>query len=369
MSLLFTPSPIGTLTLPNRLIRSATAERLADAEGRVLPGLARLYRELARGGVGLIVSGHLYVDRSGKAHPEMAGIHADSMLSGLAELTRAVHEEGGLVAAQLNHGGRQCASEVVDEPVSSSSIRAKFLSRQARELSEPEIERLIEAFAAAAGRAKAAGFDAVQLHAAHGYLIGQFLSPFLNRRSDRWGGSPDRRRRFLAEVTRAVRAEVGSDYPLFLKLGVIDAVEGGLTLEESRETVARLEAMGFDAVEVSGNLEKGRPLNVRLKVRRESHEAYFRPQVRTLHDATRLPIALVGGIRSRRVMDEVLESGDVQFVSLARPLICEPRLPAMLRSGEAERSSCRAGNRCWPKESGTGIRCRCLEKERAKQDG
>ncbi len=254
MSSLFTPSSIGSLTVPNRMVRSATAERMALAGGTATPALAEMYRDLARGGVGLIISGHLYVHASGKAHVEMTGIHEDAMKSSLAKVTEAVHADGGLVAAQINHGGMQCAAEVVDDPVAPSAIDEEFIQRPARELSADEIDQLIGAFAAAARRAKEAGFDAIQVHAAHGYLISQFLSPFINRRDDEWGGDATRRRRFLKEVCLAIRAEIGADFPLFIKLGVVDGMEGGLSIEESVETASLLKEFGLDAIEISAGL-------------------------------------------------------------------------------------------------------------------
>ncbi|MFH0945671.1 MAG: NADH:flavin oxidoreductase [Planctomycetota bacterium] len=357
MSQLFSRCRIHTLTLPNRLVRSATAERLGDEDGRALPRQAEMYRELVRGGVGLIITGHLFVARSGIAHPEMVGIHDDSMIPSLAALAGAVHEEGGKIAAQINHGGAQCFPEVVSDPMAPSAIESKMLRQPAREITTDEIEELIDAYRQAARRARQAGFDAVQIHAAHGYLISEFLSPFVNRREDQWGGDRARRRRMLQEVCRAVRREVGPDYPVFVKLGVIDGVEGGLTLHESLETVAELETLGLDAVEVSGGFG-GRDLNSRAGVGKRVEEAYFREEVRAVRQATRLPVIMVGGMRSRRVMDEVLANNEADFISLCRPLICEPDLPNKLRTGKAETSACRSGNRCWPLAIGEGVRCR-----------
>ena len=356
---MFTPCRIKNLSLPNRLVRSATAERLGDAAGRPLPRQAEMYRELVRGGVGLIISGHLFVARSGIAHPEMVGIHDDSMIPSLAALADAVHEEGGKVAAQINHGGAQCAPEVVSNPMAPSAIESKMLPQPAREMTTDEIEELIDAYRHAARRAKQAGFDAVQVHAAHGYLISEFLSPFLNRRDDQWGGDRVRRRRMLREVCRAVRGEVGPDYPVFVKLGVIDGVEGGLTLEESLETVAELETLGLDVVEVSGGFG-GRDLNSRAGVGKKVEEAYFRKEVRAVRQATRLPVIMVGGMRSRRVMDDVLDQNEADFISLCRPLICEPDLPNKFRAGETEKAACNSGNRCWPLATGEGVVCREL---------
>jgi len=224
VSMLFTPGKIGTLGLPNRLVRSATAERMADADGRPRPQLRALYEELVRGGVGLIVTGHMVVHPSGKAHAEMTGIHSDEMVPGLAELAEAVHRQGGRVVAQINHGGMQCSRETVPQTIAPSKMEVPFLSRPAREMTRDEIALLIQAYGQAARRAREAGFDGVQLHGAHGYLIGQFLSPFVNRRTDEWGGDLEGRMRFLRAVSGAVREQVGPDYPVLIKLGMVDGV-------------------------------------------------------------------------------------------------------------------------------------------------
>jgi 2,4-dienoyl-CoA reductase-like NADH-dependent reductase (Old Yellow Enzyme family) len=364
--MLFTSGDIGTLTLPNRLVRSATAECLADPDGRPRTEMVRLYQELARGGVGLIISGHMYVHPSGKAHSEMTGIYADDLISALAQLTHAVHREGGRVAAQINHGGMHANAPSVSEPMAPAAIEGSFLTRPAREITPAEIETMIEAYAQAARRAQEAGFDAVQIHAAHGYLISQFLSPFVNRRSDEWGEDQEGRMRFLREVCAAVRQEVGEEYPVFVKLGMKDGAEGGLTAQEGARVVAALEGFGLDAVEISSGVEGDQDLglSIRSGIRRPEDEAYFRPPARQARAQTNLPILLVGGLRSRDVMEDVLSSGDADFISLSRPLICEPDLPERLRKGIQERSSCISGNLCWPKEEGTGIACRCPIPER-----
>ena len=359
MSILFTSGTIGKLQLPNRLVRSATAEFMADADGRTRSQLKVLYRELVRGGVGLIITGHMYVHPGGKANPEMTGIYSDELLPGLAELAQTVHDEGGHVVAQINHGGMQCSRQVVQGTIAPSAVEVDFLKQPAREMTVGEIEMVIAAFAQAARRAKAAGFDGVQIHAAHGYLVNQFLSPFVNKRTDEWGGDLQGRMRFLREVCRAVREQVGPDYPLLTKLGLVDMVEGGLTLAEGLQVVAALESMGLDAVEISAGIGGRKSSSVRDGIRTEADEGYFRPWARDARQVTRLPIILVGGFRSLRVMEDVLAAREADFVSMCRPLICEPDLPNRMRLGLQERSSCISANRCWPEGEGVGIACKC----------
>ena len=218
---------------------------------------------------------------------------------------------------------------------------------------------LIDAYAQAARRVKEAGFDGVQIHGAHGYLIGQFLSPFVNKRTDEWGAGPEGRMRFLRAVCAAVREQVGREYPVFIKLGMVDAVEGGLTVDGSTEIAAELAGMGLDGIEISGGIGGGEDLNVRPGIRNEADEAYFRYLAQATRPVTPLPIALVGGFRSLSVMEDVLASGDADYVSLCRPLISEPDFPNRLRDEIQQRAACISGNRCWPDELGDGIACRC----------
>lgn len=345
--------------LPNRVVRSATAEYMADAEGRPREQLKALYRELVRGGVGLIITGHMYVHPSGKANPEMTGVYTDELVPALSELAHAVHNERGRIVAQINHGGMQCSRQTVQGTMAPSAIQADFLKQPAREMTPADIEFLVDAYAHAARRVKEAGFDGVQIHAAHGYLVSQFLSPFVNRRTDAWGGDLGGRMRFLGEVCRAVRAKVGPHYPVLIKLGLADLTDDGLTLSEGLQVAAALESMGLDALEISAGIGGRKSSSVRSGICTEADEAYFRPWAKEARQVTRLPIILVGGFRSRRVMEDVLACGDADFISLCRPLICEPDFPNRMHLGLQERSQCISGNRCWPDEEGTGIACKC----------
>ncbi len=364
---LFSPVRIGNLELKNRLVRSATAERLAtEPMGRATPALAGLYGELARGGVGLIVTGHAYVAPEGRAHPEMLSAHCDQMIPGLQSLADAVHAESGRVALQINHGGRQCDEASDSRTIAPSAVPTPG-GRTPREMTPAEIVATVDAFGAAARRAQLAGMDAVQIHAAHGYLIGQFLSPHTNLRTDAWGGGFEERMAFLAAACEAVRGQVGADYPLFIKLGMMDNLDeapDGLTPEDGARIVARLADLGLDAVEVSGGYGGQSDLNTRLAVGSKAPEAYFRSLARRAKAATCLPVMLVGGLRSRVVMDDVLAAGDADLISLGRPLIREPDLPNRLQAGLVTEAACISGGRCWPKEMGGPIlglafSCKC----------
>jgi 2,4-dienoyl-CoA reductase-like NADH-dependent reductase (Old Yellow Enzyme family) len=347
MSTLFTSGVIGSLELSNRLVRSATAECMADEEGYPKCQLQTLYRNLARGGIGLIITGHMYVHPSGKAHAEMTGVYSDKLIPALAELADAVHDEGGRIIVQINHGGIQCSLDDVPEIINPSAI------------DETMVLELVDAYAQAARRVKSAGFDGVQIHSAHGYLISQFLSPSVNDRSDRWGGDIGGRMSFLREVSRAIRDQVGPDYPVLIKLGMKDGIEDGLTLEEGVQIVRALSGMGINGVEMSGGIGGKRFSNTRKGIRSEEKEAYFLRFAQVARPVTELPLILVGGFRSRTVMEKVLNHEGVDFISMCRPLINDPDFPNKLRLGVLERSECLSSNNCWPTEDGVGIACKC----------
>ena len=359
VSVLFEKTQIGSLTVRNRLIRSATAEMMADEAGRPLPQMSELYRDLARGGVGLIITGHMYVHQSGKAHPGMTGVTSDDLIPGLATLAGAVHAEGGVVAMQINHAGRQSRGGLLDDSIGPSEHPAKPPRSGAREMTINEIEMIIDAYAQAARRAKEAGFDAVQIHAAHGYLVSQFLSPIANRRTDEWGGSFENRTRFLIRIVSAVREQVGPDFPVLAKLGMRDESNEGLTLEEGVAIVGKLREWGLDAVEMSGGLAETGTFNIAGEVGPGENEAYFRSWAQAARDAAKLPVILVGGMRSLATMEDVLTSGDAQLISMCRPLICEPDLPNRLATGTQTASACVSRNRCWPRKEDIGISCKC----------
>jgi 2,4-dienoyl-CoA reductase-like NADH-dependent reductase (Old Yellow Enzyme family) len=355
---------IGSCEISNRFVRSATAEYLSDEDGRPLPELRDMYRALAEGGVGLIVTGHAYVHPSGRCRVQMSGIHQDASLSDWSEVTAAVHEAGSKIAMQINHGGRQCDPAAVDGlMLAPSPIPLNRDSPRPIEVSERQIESLLRAFADAAGRVKEAGFDAVQVHSAHGYLINSFNSPASNWRRDAWGGSLSRRFRFLEEVAAAVRDVVGDDYPMFVKLGTVDFVRDGLTEKDGVEIIRHLRDMGFDALEISGGIGGG---SMRTGINSPEKEAYFLPIARMARYVTDLPIILVGGLRSREVMDRILDEGSADFISLCRPLIREPDLPNRLREGQAA-ATCISCNQCWPREGELGISCHCVGQDEPEE--
>lgn len=353
MTCLFESLTAGRLSVRNRIMRSATAEIRSDPDTG-LPGesLQAVYRALAAGGVGLIVTGHAYVDRVGKAHGRMSSIAEDVAIPAWRETIRPAQQLGARVLLQINHGGASVNPAVTPQPLSPSGV-ATNSQVQPCEMTCKEIEAAIYAYGQAARRAKEAGFDGVQLHGAHGYLISQFLMPATNRREDGWGGSLAHRQRFLREVVREVRRQVGADWPVWIKLGVAGALQSGFGLLEGAATAALCAECGVDAVEIShaGSLPEY------LGSRRDG---WYLPLATAVRQAVGpdYPLALVGGFRTHALMESVIAHEIVQWVSLSRPLIAEPDLPARLQSDETDRAACVRCDRCREGFGQEAVRCR-----------
>jgi 2,4-dienoyl-CoA reductase-like NADH-dependent reductase (Old Yellow Enzyme family) len=363
VSILFETTVLHGLTLANRFVRSATWDGMAAPDGTCTGQLINTMVKRAEGGVGLIITGHAYVSPEGQASPWQMGIHDDATLLGLTQLAEAVHRKGGKIAVQLAHAGAQTRIHGLD--AIGPSVVYDNGSAVCREMSKADIDRVVCAFGEAAGRAKRTGFDAVQIHAAHGYLLSQFLSPALNRRTDEYGGSLANRGRMLWEVLRSVRQAVGSEYPVLVKLNSEDFAEGGFSLADMLELSATLEKAGIDAIEVSGGTmrEASKHSPSRFGVLARENEAYHREAARRLKQRVQVPLMLVGGIRSLDVAERLVTEGTADYIALCRPLICEPDLVMRWRNGDTAKSLCVSDNRCFtPALNGEGLRCLLGEK-------
>jgi 2,4-dienoyl-CoA reductase-like NADH-dependent reductase (Old Yellow Enzyme family) len=364
---------INSLTLPNRFVRSATWEGLAAGDGSATPELIARMVELAQGEVGLIISGHAYVSPEGKAGLGQLGAYSDALLPGLAAMARAVRAAGGRMALQLAHAGAQADTGLSGLPAAGPSDLSGEGQPPCRALDMDGIKKLVAAFARAAALARRAGFDAVQIHSAHGYLLNQFLSPAWNRRTDAYGGPLEQRARLLLQVAAAVRAAVGPDFPVLAKLNSEDFVPGGLTPDEAVAAAVLLERAGVDAVEFSGGC---RPAGeARMPARKgllkgPQQEVYYREAARLYKARVGIPLLLVGGIRSLEVAEELLTEGLADCIALCRPLICEPALVKRWRAGDRRRAECVSDNACYaPGFAGEGIRCVTFAKKRARASG
>ena len=369
---LYRPIDIGTLTLPNRFVRSATWEGMCDGNGCPTSRLADLYSELARGGVGLIISGYTVVHPKGRQMVGSMGAYSDSQVPAMGEMVDRVHEAGGTLFSQLVHAGAQTSTRVIGElPVAPSAVPSPFYSGTPRELSAVEIASVVQSFADAAARVQQAGFDGIQFHGAHGYLINQFLSPLTNQRGDGYGGDAEGRFRFLREIYQAVRDRVGPDYPVTVKLTGSDNLDGGLEVEETALFARWLDELGVDAIEVSaGTAGSGDGVPVRKGISRADKEAYNADFARRIRAEVDVPVILVGGLRSFPVIQRLFDEGCADLFSLSRPLIREPDLVKIWRNDPGHRSTCISCNKCFrPGMREGGIYCPIERKmrERAAQ--
>ncbi|MFH0889214.1 MAG: NADH:flavin oxidoreductase [Planctomycetota bacterium] len=400
MSIIFEPKRIGQLEVKNRLMRSATAERLVDKNGAVTDDLVSYYKVLAAGDVGTIVTGYTAVDPRGRSGWQMMAIDNNNLIKGLQQLTKTVHKYDTRILVQLNHCGRYSAGALIGtnplavsvEPVPNEATQEKLLrdpdakpkgatsfgkdnkgEYPPKEATDKEIKEVIKSFVDAAYRARESGFDGVQIHSAHGYLVSQFLSPRTNKRTDDWGGSIGNRSRFLMEIIRQIRQRLGNDFPVWLKINCEDflepvraervttngspagtgsypdyssGMEEGLTLDDSIQVIKYLISNSAkpDALEISGGVGFDRV--IRKNILSPKEEAYFLPQAEVFRKTyADLPLILVGGIRSREIIEKVLGEKKIDLVAMSRPFIRDPNFPSHLKKGE-KKSTCISCNLC-----------------------
>lgn len=354
---LFSPLELGGLVLPNRIARSATHDSMGRPDGFLTEPQIELNRQLAHNQIGMLITAHMFVSLPwGKATTFQTGISDERYLPGLSLLCQAVHETHGKVIAQLNHAGASgCTPGVLPAPsdiwemVKEENGTDKRIQRAAA-MTVEEIQQIPEQFAAAALLAKRAGFDGVQIHMAHGYLLSEFVDPTVNRRTDSYGGTAQNRFRLPEAVIQAVRRSCGADYPVFIKINSNISSGDRAYEEDLRYYLLRCRELGVAAAELSG---------CDVVARKSWERNYYLPRAARMRRETGLPVILVGGIRTLEDMAAVLDAG-VDMVSLSRPLICEPDLIPKLRAGGAPR--CAGCNRCFTLYEKEGRRCALHEK-------
>ena len=368
MPTLFEEVSLSGMTLRNRFVRSATFEGMADSTGAARDTLVKLTQDLAVGEVGLIISSHAYVEPRGRVRTSQLGIHNDSLVPGLSRLADVAHAHGSKTLVQIAHGGCT-ANEPNGDWVGPSAMTLPD-GRMCRELSKAEIHGIVEDFQRAARRAMDAGFDGVQIHSAHAYLLNEFLSPYFNRRTDEYGGSLVNRARIHLEVLRAVRDEVGDSVPVFIKINSDDFLDNGFTRKEMVEVARMLEKEGITAVEISG----GTPFSPadrgfsRPGMQPPQEEVYYIDAAKMYKDAVSVPLVLVGGIRTFAVAQKLVEDGVADFIALSRPLIREPHLVRRWHEGDTGTSTCIHCNLCFgPARLGEGIYCVAERKQKEKE--
>ncbi len=346
------PLPCGAI-LSNRICKAAMSEGLADADNHATPRLVALYRRWATSGAGLLLSGNVQVDANHLERPGNVVLQDETGMTGLAALAKAGKAAGAHFWLQLSHTGRQVDSAINATPLAPSVVElnvhpgAGLHFARPRAMTEADIALVISQFAYAAGQARNAGFTGVELHAAHGYLLSQFLSPLSNLRTDRWGGSLENRARLLLAVIAAVRATVGPGFPVGIKLNSSDFQKGGFTNAECIALVAMLNGSSLDLLELSGgSLEQPKVVGVSLTDEGEDarpastvkREAYFVDFAHAVRAAARMPVMVTGGFRSLSEMTNALDRGDLDVVGLGRPLLADPETPAKLLAGKMERA-------------------------------
>jgi 2,4-dienoyl-CoA reductase-like NADH-dependent reductase (Old Yellow Enzyme family) len=371
MSTLLESTTIKSMNLRNRIVRSATWEGMCDPDGRPTPKLADYYAALARGGVGLIISGYTFVSPEGKQFQGKMGIQTDDFAFDHQRLTRQVHAAGGTVAIQLVHAGGQANPEQAGrQPVAPSAVKVNQFPVEPAGLTPPQILEIVDAFGRAAGRAKAWGYDGIQLHGAHGYLINQFLSPLTNRRNDEYGGGIENRCRFLMQVYRQVRLAVGDDFPVMIKLNAADNLEGGLNQADAGYAARQLDAAGIDAIEVSaGTAASGENGPARSKINAPHKEAYNLELARRIKAEVTCPVMVVGGFRSYEIAEKAVNQDKMDYIAMSRPLIREPQLPSRWFRGDRSPATCISCNKCFiPGLKEGGIYCVADKKEKKRKE-
>lgn len=315
------------------------SEALGTLDNRVTPALATLYRRWAMGQTGLVITGNVMIDRRHLGEPGNVALEDARDMTALKEWADAGQHGGTHLWMQLNHPGKQAPNLIVKNPVAPSAISlAPHLSRffnAPRELTDGEIQEIIERFARSAGLAKQAGFSGVQIHGAHGYLVSQFLSPLHNQRQDRWGGSLEKRAHFVLEILSAIRAEVGAQFPVGIKMNSADFQRGGFTEDESMVVAEMLADGGLDLLEISGGTYEAPEMtgkNVRESTRQR--EAYFLRYAEQIRDRVKTPLMVTGGFRTSQGMADAVSSGAADIVGLARALAIDPDISARIMRGE-----------------------------------
>lgn len=382
MSVLLKPIQIGPMKLSNRFVRSATHDGFSSEKGEITDKTIAFISDLAIAGTGLIIMGFAYVNKNGQALPNQTAIYDDCFIPGLKRVVEAVHRYDSKVVLQIGNSGSQsvAAQRFGYTPLTPSAVKKEWVrfdsemtetrtdqgtpefkvntaAMEAKEMTEEEIHEFIQGHAQAARRVREAGFDGVQFHGGHGYLISQFASPVTNRRADKWGGPLENRLRFILSCYKEVRTAVGDDYPVMIKLGMEDQARGGLPLAEGIQMAKILAQAGINAIEISEGVEEEPAHHIRAGVNSREKEAYYLNSARAVRKEVDIPLFLVGGLRSFDIMEKVVAEDIADCVSLCRPFIREPDLVEKYRKGESGMVTCISCNGCLKKLQGGLLAC------------
>ncbi|MCT4604575.1 MAG: NADH:flavin oxidoreductase [Marinisporobacter sp.] len=346
---LFHETKLANINVKNRLVRSATWENMTTADGHLTKDLYNIYEDLSKNEVGLIITGYGNIVKEEQPNPGMMGIYDDSFIDEYKKLTNMVHRYGSKIIMQLAYGGTKTKFNVGERIIyAPSEVPERSTNVLGKAMTKEEIDYIVNAFAEAGKRVKDAGFDGVEIHGAHTYLINQFLSPYYNKRTDSYGGSLENRMRFLIEIYYKMREKVGKDFPIFVKLTATEFFEGGLTFEETKLICKKLESIGIDGIEISGNIHgKAKSMvgqsfdGYELK-----EEGYFLEYAKIISNIVNIPIITVGGFKDFDNMEKIFNETNIAYFGLSRPLLAEPNLIKRWKAGDKKPAKCVRCSKC-----------------------
>lgn len=348
----FESATIGGIPVRNRIFRSATFEGLGTDEGQVSPAMIEMYKSLAQGGTGLIITGYMGFSASDNHAPRTITVTGDNDVEPLAELARVVHDHGSRIVAQISHVGSQLTFAPTRTVLGPSDVTDPINGIQPTPFTPEQIRELVEEFGKVSLRLKTAGFDGVQIHGAHGYLLSKFLSPVYNQRTDAYGGSPENNTRIILEIIEAIKAACGADFPVWIKLNCSDfgREDNAYGFDAFMATAKAVADGGVDAIELSGGTMTGSHSPARSK----SHSAYHLDEARKTAEIVDVPIISVGGFRNLETLESALATPNIEAVSMCRPLIREPGLVNRWAGDDRSDATCVACNGCF---NPAGTRC------------
>lgn len=372
---LFSPGKIGNIQVKNRIIRSATWLGRATNDGYITNDLIQIFKELAEGGTGLIISGYIAVDPSGAATHNMACLYDDSYISGQKKLVKTVHENSDVkITAQIAHTGNGAFifGNKNFRPVGPSPMMNLVLKKSCRELTTEEVKQIIKNFVDTGRRVYESGYDMVQIHSSHGYLLSDFVSPFTNKRTDEFGGNFQKRTKILVDIYNQLRDEIGKYFPILIKLNTMDYLQEGLRLDEGKEIAKILIDTGYNAIEPSSgryDLRFSRRKTYPTVIfKSKDDENYFLPNVKELKPIMKdRPIILQGGIRDPLLAEKFLQEKVADFIALSRPLVYEPDLPNRWKNGDLSPPLCTNCNACLGVANTSPVYCVIKKNQEAKK--
>ena len=363
MNILWEKTTLADLTLPSRLVCSAAGEGMCDEVFHATPRLIQRYYELGKdGAIGLIITGHAFVSPEGRRRVAQISLASDSAIPALSEVAKAAKHGGSQIFIQMSHGGLCSEEALTGLPAIGPSDADNAPEYSGRAMTVEEIHAMVEHFADAARRAQLAGFDGIELHMAHGFLLSEFLSPLFNHRTDEYGGTQEKRTRFAVEIIHAIHALCGSQFPIIAKVNYQDGQPGGLTIDMALESAKIMESAGLAGIEISGGLcfrknAAETPMKP-VSLAQNKGLCYFRDAARRFKNELRIPVIIVGGIRTVDTIEEILANGEADLVGICRPFIRDPALARKWRAGDSRPSDCLSCNRCLEySRTSMGLQC------------